>query len=259
MKMQNVFGRFWGKPIASSRPKPLIGEEKALDEILMAQDKTRITREVLEMGRMTHEMLARSLYVFESDDDKDARSVIEQDNEVDRQEMKIDWECLSTMAIRQPIHDDLRFLFAVIKLTTDLERVADESTNLARHLLLHRSIVRESDDLEEIRSMKDSLLEQLKDVLKAFEKQDLSLARQVFARDRSIDERYNKLYESFLDNISVKDNDGIRRQAYILALARHLERAGDHIANVAEYICFMITGERIASESDPNKDLNSSE
>lgn len=250
MSTRNFFGRLWGR----SGPPPLVGEEKALDEILMTQDRTRITQSVLDMGRMTYRMLERSLYVAESDDDEDARSVIDQDNEVDRLEMEIDWECLSTMAMRQPIHDDLRFLFAVIKLTTDLERVADESTNVARHLLLHRSLISDAEDLAEIRAIRDCLLEQLEDVMRAFESRDLCLARKVFARDRSIDDCYNKLYRNFLDAISECGNDETRRQAYILALARHLERAGDHIANVAEYICFMLTGERTASEADPNKD-----
>ena len=251
MKMWNIFRG----PDREKGPKPLAGEEKALDEILMTQDRARITRAVLEMGRMTYEMLDRSLCVCESDDDEDARSVIERDNEVDRLEMEIDWECLSTMAMRQPIQDDLRFLFAVIKLTTDLERVADESTNIARHLLLHRSILRDmTEDLAEPRSMLTYLLEQLKNVMEAFEKQDLAAARRVFFGDRLIDARYHKLYESFLDGIAESSNDAIRSQAYILALARHMERAGDHIVNIAEYICFMITGERTDSEEDPNKE-----
>lgn len=251
MKRWNIFRRIRGR---TGETKVSFGEEKALDEILMTHDKERITRSVLEMGRTTYEMLDRSLSVSESDEDEDAQSVIDQDNDVDRLEMEIDWECLSTMAMRQPIHDDLRYLFAVIKMTTDLERVADESTNVARHLLLHRAIIRDTDDLAEIRFIRDCILQQLTDALEAFEKQDLSLAQKIFSKDKAIDACYDKLYETFLDKIPANTNDEIRRQAYILALARHLERAGDHIVNIAEYICFMITGERIPSESDPNKD-----
>lgn len=248
--MRNIFARLMEK---STHQTPA-DEEKALDEILMTQDRTRITQSVLKMGRMTYKMLEQSLYVAETNNDKDAQAVIDQDNDVDRLEMEIDWECLSTMAMRQPIHKDLRFLFAVIKLTTDLERVADESTNIARHLMLHRSVIQETEDLTVICSLRDFLLEQLEDVMKAFEEQNLSLAEKVFTGDRFVDTCYNKLYESFLDTISEKASIAIRRQAYILTLARHLERAGDHIANIAEYIGFMITGERIASEADPNKD-----
>lgn len=252
--LRRLFGRRQAKNEAKNEANAPIEEEKALDAILMTQDRTRITREVLEMGRKTCAMLEQSLYVVQSDNDRDAQAVIEQDNEVDRMEMEIDWECLSTMAMRQPIHDDLRFLFAVIKLTTDLERIADESTNVARHLLLHRSLLRGAEDLAELQRIHDCLLRQMEDVMRAFEKQDLPLAQQVFTKDRSIDACYNKLYQSFLDSIAEKSSTTIRREAYILALARHLERAGDHIVNIAEYICFMLTGERTASEADPNKD-----
>ena len=69
-----------------------------------------------------------------------------------------------------------------------------------------------------------------------------------------IDRIYEALYDDFLNNTVGCESMEFTRKAYILALARHLERAGDHIANVAEYICFMLTGERIASESDPSKD-----
>lgn len=254
--MWNIFGRL----IEKSRNQPLAGEEEALDEILMTQDRTRITQGVLEMGRMTHKMLKQSLYVAETNNNEDAQTVIDQDNDVDRLEMVIDWECLSTMAMRQPIHDDLRFLFAVIKLTTDLERIADESANIARHLLLHRSILQESGDITIIRSLRDFLLGQLEDVMRAFEEQNLPLAQKVFTRDRFVDNCYHKLYESFLDTISEKASAEIHRQAYILTLARHLERAGDHIANVAEYIGFMITGERITSEvAESNKEVSFNE
>ena len=105
--LRRLFGRHEAKNKAKNGANAPIEEEKALDAILMTQDRTRITQEVLEMGRMTRAMLEQSLYVVQSDNDRDAQSVIEQDNEVDRMEMEIDWECLSTMAMRQPIHDDL--------------------------------------------------------------------------------------------------------------------------------------------------------
>ena len=102
--------------------------------------------------------------------------------------------------------------------------------------------------------MKDCVAKQLKDVTTAFANKDLSMARYVFTQDEVIDRYYDHLYESFLSNVSASDNEEVRRQAYTLTLARHLERAGDHIINIAEYICFMLTGKRITSDLDPNKD-----
>ena len=94
--------------------------EKSLDEILMTQDRLRITQGVLLMGEKTHNMLTRVFSVMEENDDAKARSVIEEDREVDQMEMEINWDCMATIAMRQPVQDNLRFLFAVMKLMTDL-------------------------------------------------------------------------------------------------------------------------------------------
>ena len=228
--------------------------EKSLDEILMTQDRLRITQGVLLMGEKTHNMLTRVFSVMEENDDAKARSVIEEDREVDQMEMEINWDCMATIAMRQPVQDNLRFLFAVMKLMTDLERVGDESTNIARHLLRQRSCFRDMDDLAEIVQIRNLVLSQLENILEAFKNEDLSLARAVFTQDEVIDKRYDKLYEAFLNVASTCDSEEMHRQAYNLTLARHLERAGDHIVNIADYICFMLTGKRIASEFDPNKD-----
>ena len=254
MFLRKLFSRVLGEqknaPDSASQEQ---NQEKVLDEILMVQDRARITKAVLNMGEKTYSMLSQAFSVMESDDDNDALSVIEQDRQVDQMEMEINWECLGTMSMRQPVQDNLRFLFAVIKLTTDLERVGDESTNIARHLLKHRAVFAGIEDLSKIVAIRDCVLTQLSHTLTAFKNQDLSLAQEVFIQDEAIDSYYDKIYEDFLASVSTCDNKEVRRDAYLLTLARHLERAGDHVVNIAEYICFMLTGERTASDFDPTK------
>ena len=230
------------------------GQERALNEILMTQDRQRITEMVLEMGERACDMLRRSTSIFETGEEEDARSVIAEDAIVDRLEMEINRECFSTTAMRQPVQEDLRFVFAMVKLTTDLERVGDESTNIARHLLRYRPYRSDPEDLGDVPAILNLAIAQLTDALLALKNGDLFLARKVFAGDAEIDRLYEALYDDFLNNTFNCESREFTRKAHILALARHLERAGDHIANVAEYICYMLTGERIASESDPSKD-----
>ncbi len=243
------------EPKRNKTPKsPLQGQEKELNEILMTQDRERITEMVLQMGEKTRDMLSRSISVVETGNEEDARAVLREDANVDRLEMEINWECFSAMAMRQPVQDDLRYVFAIVKLTTDLERVGDESTNIARHLLRYRPYLNDTRELGKVPVMLSLVIRQLEDVLTAIKNNDLLLARKVFVKDEEIDTLYEDLYDDFLNNAPNCPNREFSRKAYILALARHLERAGDHIANVAEYLCFMLTGERIASENDPSKD-----
>lgn len=250
MKLMSIWNFFRQK---HSSPREG-GQERALNEILMTQDRERITEMVLEMGNCAHDMLRRSISVIENGEEKDARSVIEKDATVDRLEMEINGECFATAALRQPVQEDLRYVFAMVKLTTDLERVGDESTNIARHLLRYKPYWNSLKDLGDVPVILNMVLEQLSNALTALKNEDLLLARKVFAGDVEIDRIYEALYDDFLNNTVGCESMEFTRKAYILALARHLERAGDHIANVAEYICFMLTGERIASESDPSKD-----
>ena len=246
---------FFGKRRVHKNFKHLRGkqEEKEFNEILLTQDRERITEKVMRMGKIAREMLEHSLDLVENENESDAYAVIEQDALVDKLEMEINWECLSTMAMRQPVQDDLRYVFAVIKLTTDLERIGDESTNIVRHLLRYRPYWNSSEDLGEIPAMLSMVMNQLTQALEAMQNGDLLLARQIFVNDREIDNLYDNLYDDFLNNAANCESREFSRKAYILALARHLERVGDHVANIAEYVCFMITGERFTPEADPDK------
>ncbi|MDR3230739.1 MAG: phosphate signaling complex protein PhoU [Synergistaceae bacterium] len=230
------------------------GQERALNEILMTQDREHVMNLVLEMGTKARDMLARSLSILVSEEEADAHSVIEDDGVVDRLEIAINWECFSIAAMRQPVQDDLRYIFAVVRMTTDLERIGDEATNIARHLLRYRPYWDRIEDMKEVSVILNLVLEQLDDALTALKTGDFLLARRVFERDDEVDKMYDTLYDDFLNNASACENREFTRKAYVLALARHLERAGDHVTNIAESLCFALTGERITPESDPHKE-----
>lgn len=229
------------------------GQEKELNDILMTHDRERITEKVTEMGKNARTMLERSLSAITHGDEEAARFVIKEDEAIDRAEMEINWDCFSTMAMRQPVQEDLRFIFATVKLTTDLERIGDESTNIARHLLRYRPYLNLT-ELDVVPVMLNLLLKQMDNMISSIEHNNLPLAKQVFAQDGEIDALYENLYDDFLNTAPNCSSREFTKKAYNLALARHLERVGDHIANVAEYLCFMLTGERIASDCDPTKD-----
>jgi phosphate transport system protein len=214
----------------------------------MTQDRERVMNLGLEMGTKAREMLVRSLSILVSEEEEDARSVIEDDSVVDRLDITINWECFSIMAMRQPVQEDLRYIFAVVRMTTDLERIGDEAVNIARHFLRYRPYWDGPEDLSDVPVLMNLVVEQLENILIALKNGDFLLARRVFDRDDEVDKMYDALYDDFLNNASACESREFTRKAYVLALARHLERAGDHVTNIAESICFALTGERIDSE-----------
>ncbi|MDR1885267.1 MAG: hypothetical protein LBQ56_03260, partial [Synergistaceae bacterium] len=105
---------------------------KPVESYLFASDKGRILELVMRMGSMAASALSGSIEALCRADEALALAIREGDRELDAIEHEIDLECLRSIAMRQPVRGELRFIFAAIKTITDLERIGDESGNIAK-------------------------------------------------------------------------------------------------------------------------------
>ena len=172
-----------------------------------------------------------------------AQRVIDEDDQLDQLELEIDDICLEILALEQPVASDLRFITTAMKIVGDIERIGDNGVNIARRAL-------EILDEPELKPIIDvpvaaaSAQRILKESLDAFVNGDAELAKRVIEGDRYIDDVCEQMLRELLTYM-FEDPSTITRALRLIFVARNLERVGDHAANIAEMVIFLVDGQDI--------------
>ena len=172
-----------------------------------------------------------------------AKSVINGDRRIDLMENEIDEKAITLLATQQPVAVDLRFLSVSIKICSFLERMGDQSVNLAWRAIT----LSETDPLkfpDTITEMFDIASEMTRSCLDAFVQEDVDLAMKVIRRDDEVDALARKFLEQNIHWMN-QENRLIRRGVEQILASRHIERMGDEATNIAEEVVFMVEGEII--------------
>ena len=227
--------------------KLLRGKEKARgdDNLLFDNDRREILRRLQTMGEATALAGEGAVASLVDRAAGRARTVIAGDDVIDAMEVEIEQICLRSLALRQPVREDLRFVFSVLKIITDMERTADQAVNIAKRALdLNSAPLLKP--LIDIPRMAEGAVAMVRDALRAFGDEDVALARDVFSRDDVIDDLNRQVFSELLEIMARSGAVGsVGQAADLILVARSLERVGDHASNIAERAYFMITGDRI--------------
>jgi phosphate transport system protein len=194
---------------------------------------------IKSMGAAVMEMISRGTSALIEGDPASARWVIDKHGEINRLENQIDRACVRIIALRQPVASDLRFVTMAFKLVTDLERMGDLAVRLCeRSIELGRP---DGNRLENLAQMSREVLSMVESVLAAFASADVIRAEGVVARDRVVDALFAQLSRDLLEEMTA--NPKLVGQAMtVQAIAKYLERIGDHAMSAAEMIVFMVDG-----------------
>lgn len=204
------------------------------------QELQQLREKILLMGAQVESMVAGSMRAFESRNGDLACRTLELDQEIDRCEMEIDGFCVSLLARRQPVASDLRFVTTSLKLVTDLERMGDLAVNICERVIELQSNP-EPRDFPHLTRMAETVQGMVRDALDAFVGVDPAKAQWVIERDRSVDASYAQIFQELLVAM-MEDRHLVQRCMGIQAIAKHLERIGDHATNLAEMVIFMAQG-----------------
>lgn len=207
----------------------------------------RLREELLLMGAKVESMVSASVKSFTERDYELARRTIECDHDVNRMEVEIDGFCLSILARRQPVASDLRFLTSALKLVTDLERIGDLAVNISERAL-EIALDPPKRAYPNLNRMADAVQSMVHDALDAFVAGDSARARWVIEQDRVVDSLYAHLFHEVL-MVMMEDRTAIHRGMGVQAVAKHLERIGDHATNLAERVVFMVKGSDIRHQA----------
>ncbi len=200
----------------------------------------KLREKILLMGAKVETMVATSVRAFHEQDNALANRTIEFDHDINRLEVEIDGFCLNILARRQPVASDLRFITTALKLVTDLERIGDLAVNISERVLDISSDPPRR-DWPDILTMADIVQNMVRDALDAFVAADSAKAKWVIERDRGVDAIYSQLFHQVL-LVMMEDRTAIQRGMGVQAIAKYLERIGDHATNLAEMVVFLTQG-----------------
>jgi phosphate transport system protein len=202
---------------------------------------------VLMMAGLTERSLDRAIRgLLERDDDLCANAIAD-DEEIDQLEKQIDKDGVDVLLRFQPVASDLRRVVSAMKLSSNLERIADQSVNIARKarkLNQHPALP----EVDLIVPMYRQALSMFKDSVDAYVREDVELGRAVVPRDEQLDE-LNRVASRRLIERMAQDLEQLRGYLNLMFISRHLERVGDHATNIAEDAVYAAAAEDIRHQS----------
>jgi phosphate transport system protein len=215
------------------------------------EELEQLKEKVLRLGSIVEVMVEYAVASLVDRDSRLAQDTIDSDQRADLLEVEIDEACIRMLALHQPAAGDLRFVTTAMKVSTDLERMADQAVNISQRAI-------EQNDEPQLKPYIDipimSQLSQqmLRDSLDAFVRKDVGLAREVIEADNKVDALKNQVFRELL-TFMMEDPRTIPRAIRLILVSRHLERIADHATNIAEMVVFLVEGRNIrhASQQAP--------
>jgi len=219
----------------------------ASDHILKRFDKEleRLNATINEMGGLTESQFAKGLAAVRDRDTATAEEVIADDARVDALDAAVQEQTVKLLALRQPMAVDLRVVLSSIKIAAALERIADYAKNTAKRSIVLAQASPPPSAVAGIDRLGRLVRTALKDVLDAFADDDVAKAHSVWQRDEEIDQVYTGLFRELLTYM-MEDPRTITACTHLMFMAKNIERAGDHVTNIAELVSFRSTGQNFA-------------
>lgn len=203
-----------------------------------------IRNHLLKMGGMAENQLRMILRALKENSKDLADEVLSHGDDIDRMEVELDQECTRIIARRQPAASDLRLIVAVMKSITDIERIGDETENVAE--LLKKLIARDfqSKYYQEIDHLGQEVLNNLSDALNALARLDAEAAIKIAQKDQVIDAHFDELNGHLIKQM-VKDPNKVKPYLKLSKCAHALERIGDHAKNICENVIYLVIGKDV--------------
>lgn len=206
----------------------------------LSQGIDELHAKLLAMSGLVEQNIYRSVASLKGRDEALARQVLDVEALVNAMEIEVDDHATRLLALHQPVACDLRYLTAALKINTDLERIGDLATTIARRSLslLQSPPVKPLVDIPLMGQLVQAMLAQS---LRAFVDRDEELARRVLAADDAVDELRDSVTKDLVD-LMKREPETIETSVDLIFIARSLERIADHATNIAEDVLFLVRG-----------------
>lgn len=209
---------------------------------------------IQEMGTLAASQLQAAMKALSSRDSKFAAEVVLNDELVNRLEHEVDTATMRLLALRQPVALDLRAIVAALRISIDLERVADYAANVAKRVRA-LSPTPFTEPIDMLLRMGEVARDMIGRVVEAYQEKNVDLAMEVWRRDDAIDALYKDLM-CILASLMSEDSRHVPPCIDLLLMSKSLERIGDHVTNIAEHVCFLVQGtcrHSLARRNEPTR------
>jgi phosphate transport system protein len=206
------------------------------------QDLEAIRSRMMQMGGLVESHVRMAIAGYLDADIERAQEVIAGDAKVNELELAIDGDLGQIIVRRQPAASDLRLILAASKIVTDLERIGDEATKIARMAReIHANGSGARVRLVPIGHLSEVAIGMLRRALDAFARLDAAAAAKVCGEDAAIDEEFRAILRQLI-TFMMEDPRTISTSLQVVWVAKALERVGDHAKNIAEYVIYIVKG-----------------
>lgn len=199
-----------------------------------------LKKKLLHMGSVAEEMIRLAVKGLVIRDASMAETVFAMEDEVNHLHIEIDDIAMKLLALHQPMATDLRLLAAVVKINSELERIADQAVNISQNtnFLLKEPQLKPLIDLPHMAEIAQKMVD---NSLKSFMDKNIELAQSILLEDDKVDELKDQIFRELLTYM-MSDPNTIQRALSLILISRNLERIGDHATNIAEDVIYMVQG-----------------
>lgn len=207
-------------------------------------DIEKLKETIIQMGELTQAQIGDAMTALKNRDMDLALATILNDKKTDELELVVDDLCIQLLALRQPMAKDLRFITTAMKISTELERMADLAVNICQRTMDIGNMP-ELKKLIDMPKLSEVAVEMVRLVCDSFVSLDATISQKVIGLEPQANALRTRIVQELINDYMVKDGTTAPRAVPLLLVARDLERICDHAVNVAEDIIYMITARQI--------------
>ena len=206
-------------------------------------DIENLRKHVLEAGTLVRNAVHHACAAVLERSEFEIKKVFEFEEKINEQHLSLDNHCMKTLAKLSPYGQDLRTIISVIKINSDLERIGDQSRNIAR--ILQGEFEKSKNlDFPEVHNMMETVKWMVELSVECFPKGNVQQAVQVLKREQHVDDAKTKITCKLLEHMN-KHSEDIKVSVDFILIVRNLERIADHCTNISEETIFATTGKDI--------------
>ena len=209
-------------------------------------DYDALLGEISKLSSLTVEAYQNTLNALKTLDVEIALQIIKSDQNIDDLQEEIQEEATILIVRQQPVASDLRKILMIMRLANEYERIADYTKNLAEYIILikqNESIEHYQKNVDKLVKMLEIVINMLKLVIEGLRTEDKTKVKEAADMDKQVDEIYQELLASLITHIQVVDGK-VFGTAYAILINKYIERAGDHVTNIAEEVLYALKGRR---------------
>ncbi len=205
-----------------------------------------LLQEVDQLSQLTIQAYEQTLLALKTLDLEIALTILKEDQKIDNLSEEIVEEATIVIIRQQPVASDLRKILMIMRLATEYERIADYTKNLAEYIILIKqkeSLEHYEKNVDKLVYMIELVIKMLTLVIEGLKEENKTKVKEAADLDKKVDEVYNELMASLITHIQVVDGK-VFGTAYAILINKYIERAGDHVTNIAEEVLYALKGHR---------------